>query len=200
MTANKTGLVFFLAALLCAIYVDNFSQRTWKEQSYLYDTYTNHTGDLAYKFRGTEVVIPTLVDYSDSPLRQQALNDLDAEPSLTQQWVKTADEKPVLLKPGFHFGLWSILPAIVAIGLCLLTREPITALLGGTIMGYCRLSLLDFQLSLQPFIARAYRGSSVFNQHVIFRDWTDQFVHIQYILTEVKTVGAIEIDVCPSDR
>ncbi len=154
MTANKTGLVFFLAALLCAIYVDNFSQRTWKEQSYLYDTYTNHTGDLAYKFRGTEVVIPTLVDYSDSPLRQQALNDLDAEPSLTQQWVKTADEKPVLLKPGFHFGLWSILPAIVAIGLCLLTREPITALLGGTIIGAIMLGRYDItDKVLQPSIA-----------------------------------------------
>ena len=40
-------------------------------------------------------------------------------------------------------------------------------------VGYCRHSVLDFQLSLQPFINIACRGVSVFNQHLLFRDWTE---------------------------
>lgn len=34
-----------------------------------------------------------------------------------------------------HWGFWSLLPAAAAIGLCLLTREPLTALFGGVVSG-----------------------------------------------------------------
>ena len=48
-----------------------------------------------------------------------------------------------LLKPGFHFGLWSLLPAFTAIILCLLTKEPITALFGGIVIGAFMLGRFD---------------------------------------------------------
>ena len=154
MTANKAGLVLFLIALFSAIYVDQFTHPTWKEQRYLYDTYTNDSGQAAYKFKDAEVIIPNIIEYQDSPLRQAALDNLTGGPEMTQQWVYNAEQKPILLKPGFHFGLWSILPAVVAIGLCLLTREPITALLGGTVIGAVMLGRYDItDKVLQPSMA-----------------------------------------------
>jgi Na+/H+ antiporter NhaC len=154
MTANKAGLVFFILALISAFYVDSYTQPTWKEQNYLYDTYTNSSGQLAYKFKGTEVTIGNIIDYKESPLRQVALDDLNGDPPLAQQWVLGAGSRPILLKPGFHFGLWSILPAVVAIGLCLLTREPIPALFGGIVIGAVMLGRYDItDKVLQPSLA-----------------------------------------------
>jgi Na+/H+ antiporter NhaC len=154
MTANKAGLMFFLLALLGGFYVDHAVDPIWKEQRYLYDTYLNSSGKLAYIFKGTEVIIDTQIDYANSALRQEALDTLISSPSLEQQWVIQDDGKPILLRPGFHFGLWSILPAVVAIGLCLLTREPITALLGGIVVGAIMLGRYDItDKVLQPSIA-----------------------------------------------
>ncbi|WP_257275547.1 MULTISPECIES: Na+/H+ antiporter NhaC family protein [unclassified Endozoicomonas] len=48
-----------------------------------------------------------------------------------------------LLKPAFHYGFWSLLPGLVTIALCLLTREPLTALLGGIIIGSIMLGRYD---------------------------------------------------------
>ena len=42
-----------------------------------------------------------------------------------------------------HWGLWSLLPAFCAVLLCWLTREPITALLGGIISGALLLGFYD---------------------------------------------------------
>ncbi len=40
-----------------------------------------------------------------------------------------------LLEAKFHFGAWSLLPAVVAIGLCLVTKEALTALFSGVVVG-----------------------------------------------------------------
>lgn len=42
-----------------------------------------------------------------------------------------------------HWGVWSLLPAAAAIGLCLLTREPLTALFGGVVCGALLLRRYD---------------------------------------------------------
>ncbi|WP_422134546.1 Na+/H+ antiporter NhaC family protein [Endozoicomonas sp. ALD040] len=48
-----------------------------------------------------------------------------------------------LLEPTFHYGFWSLLPGLVTIALCLITREPLTALLGGIIVGAIMLGQYD---------------------------------------------------------
>ena len=45
--------------------------------------------------------------------------------------------------PDFHFGIWSLLPALVAIVLCLMTREPLVALFGGIVVGAVMLGRFD---------------------------------------------------------
>jgi Na+/H+ antiporter NhaC len=48
-----------------------------------------------------------------------------------------------LLEAKFHYGWWSLLPALVAIVLCLLTKEPLTALAGGIVVGAFMLGKFD---------------------------------------------------------
>lgn len=152
--ANKTALIFFFITLLSALYVAHFVQPQWQEQVYVYDTYKDQDQQLVYKFKDQEIPIQNPVAYADSPLTQQALDQSQGEPELIQQWVYKDDGQLVLLKPGFHFGLWSMLPAIVAIALSLLTREPITALLGGIVVGAFMLGRYDItDKVLQPSMA-----------------------------------------------
>jgi len=152
--ANKTALVFFFLTLVSALYVAHFVQPQWQEQTYVYDTYENEDNELVYKFKGQEIPIIAPVPYQDSPLIQTALDQSQSEPPLIQQWVYKEDGQLVLLKPGFHFGLWSMLPAIVAIALSLFTREPITALLGGIVVGAFMLGRYDItDKVLQPSMA-----------------------------------------------
>lgn len=42
-----------------------------------------------------------------------------------------------------HWGLWSLLPAAVAIGMCWMTREPLISLFGGIVVGAFLLGLYD---------------------------------------------------------
>lgn len=138
---KRISLIFFLLCLASAFYINLKVAPTWVESQLNYQTYLSETGDLAYRVSGQEVLIPTLVDYAGSPLRQAVL-DKQSQPPMTQQWVDK-DGEVLLLKADFHFGLWSLLPAIVAIALCLLTREPLVALLGGIVIGAVMLGRFD---------------------------------------------------------
>ena len=56
--------------------------------------------------------------------------------SSPSEWVIIEGEaQPVLLKADYHFGIWSLLPAAVAIALCLISREPLLALFSGIVVG-----------------------------------------------------------------
>lgn len=140
-------LVFGIAA---SLYVRVAVDPVWLEQKTTYSTFTNEDGQLAYTYKGAGTVIEGLVPYAESPLRQEALSELQGKPGLERQWVvETAEEEGAtvsrysLLESRFHFGFWSMLPAFVAIALCLVTRESLTALLSGVIVGAFMLGRFD---------------------------------------------------------
>ena len=148
---NSLALVIISLGLFFAIYVNNTVDKTWLEQSYLYDTYQTDSGENAYIYKGKEVIIKDVVPYHQSPLNQENLNlkidskinELSHPPPLTQQWVEKNDQQLTLLKPAFHFGLWSLLPAFITIALCLLTREPLSSLFAGIVVGSIMLGQYD---------------------------------------------------------
>ena len=148
---NGLALVIISLSLFFAIYVSNAVDKTWLEQSYIYNTYQTEAGETAYKYKGKEVIIKDVVPYHQSPLKQESLNlrfnlklsKLNQQPQLTQQWVENADQQLTLLKPAFHFGLWSLLPAFITIALCLLTREPLSSLFSGIVVGALMLGQYD---------------------------------------------------------
>ncbi|MBB1421451.1 sodium:proton antiporter [Pseudoalteromonas sp. SG43-7] len=145
MIINKNALAFgiLLCGLCMALYVNLFTQQTWLEQSYLYDTYSTESGQSAYIYKGKEIVIKNVVPYAESPINQTSLSKSQGTPSLSEQWVKKNDGQLLLLKPAFHYGFWSLLPALITIVLCLLTKEPLTALFSGIVVGAFMLGEYD---------------------------------------------------------
>jgi Na+/H+ antiporter NhaC len=143
---NSIALVAFIFAILSAIYIKQFIAPQWVEQSYVYDVTTNNNAVSSYIYKGQKVIIEQVVDYQSSPLNQSNLSNLSNSansPTLEQQWVRDEKQQLKLLKPAFHFGVWSLLPAFITIALCLLTREPLTALLGGVVVGAIMLGRYD---------------------------------------------------------
>ncbi len=142
--SNKIiALIIIIIGLLAAIYINNQVTKTWLEQSYIYDIYTNDSAKPAYKYKDKEIVIIDIVPYEKSSLNQQSLSNITEPPQLDQQWVEDEAGQLKLLKPAFHFGLWSLLPAFITISLCLVTREPLTSLFGGIVVGALMLGQYD---------------------------------------------------------
>ncbi|MBE1302261.1 MAG: sodium:proton antiporter [Alteromonadaceae bacterium] len=142
---NKLAGVLFLLALVTSIYVGQKVPAQWIEQVQVFELYDTQDGEKAYVFRGNEVVVDEIVAYEESPLRQALLSATGSEPDIKQQWVYR-DNNPediVQLQAAFHYGLWSLLPAFVAIAMCVLTREPIPALLSGVIIAAVMLGRFD---------------------------------------------------------
>ncbi len=146
----KPAFWAIMFSLLCAVYVNYFVPPTWVEQKTSYQVYLNDSDELAYQYRGKERLVKGIVPYEESSLSQESLDSLSGSPALLEQWVsETTKEqgKPVtkysLLVAKSHYGIWSLLPAFVAILLALLTKEPLTALLGGIISGSFMLNRYD---------------------------------------------------------
>ena len=140
---NSIALITFIFAILSAVYIKQFIPPHWVEQSYVYDVSTDAIGVSSYIYKEQRVIIDAVVSYENSPLNQQNLNNISKPPTLKQQWVTDDNQQLKLLKPAFHFGIGSLLPALITIILCLLTREPLTALLGGVVVGAIMLGRYD---------------------------------------------------------
>jgi Na+/H+ antiporter NhaC len=140
---NSIALITFIFAILSAVYIKQFIPPHWIEQSYVYDVSTDAVGVSSYIYKEQRVIIDAVVSYENSPLNQQSLNNISKPPTLKQQWVTDDNQQLKLLKPAFHFGIGSLLPALITIILCLLTREPLTALLGGVVVGAIMLGRYD---------------------------------------------------------
>lgn len=148
---KRISFIFFVICLASALFVNFKVNPTWVESQLQYQTYNNAQDQLAYRSNGQEMIIGNLVAYAESPLRQSVLNNLEQKPALSEQWVfKDTPENVLLLKADFHFGFWSLLPALVAVVLCLMTREPLVALFGGIVVGAVMLGRFD--ITHQVFI------------------------------------------------
>lgn len=136
-----------LLSLAAGLYVFGNVSPTWVSQQLVYDVSANADGTLIYMERGKPTVVPAVVPLSESPLRQDQLEIRGASPEILEQWVyeDTAGGERVYsqLKASFHFGWWSLLPALVAIALCLLTKEALPALLMGVVVGAFMLGRFD---------------------------------------------------------
>jgi Na+/H+ antiporter NhaC len=140
---SKSALFVLIVGLLSALYINFYVEKTWLEQSYNYDVYQTEAGEPAYLFKDKEIIITDVIPYQSSLLNQQALTINNQKPVLEEQWVIDDKQQLKLLKPAFHYGLWSLLPAFITIALCLLTREPLTALFSGITVGALMLGQYD---------------------------------------------------------
>ncbi len=146
----RPAVLVLLAGLGAGLWVSANVDRHWVEQKVTYNVYENEAGRLVYVERGRERRVLDVVPYSESPLRQAALDGLEGEPPLDEQWVVElvpaddgSERRYSRLEPTYHFGPWSLLPAAIAIALCLLTREALTALFAGVVTGAFMLGQFD---------------------------------------------------------
>ena len=148
---SKLLAILILAfGLLASLYVAAKVDVHWIEQKTVYNTYSNNAGELVYTYKGQETLVGEVTPYLKSPLRQEALSSVKGRPELERQWiVETISQNGIeqtqyaLLEAKFHFGFWSLLPAIIAIGLCLVTKEALTALFSGVVVGAFMLGRFD---------------------------------------------------------
>jgi Na+/H+ antiporter NhaC len=143
---NKSPALFppafwaFALSLFASVYVHLFVQATWVEQKTTVQVFVNNQNQHYFLQDEKAVLIPDAVPYEESPLRQHALDQSQEKPALGSQWVfeidaQTGEKHFSTLKASPHFGAWSLLPALVAIGLCFLTREPLSSLFAGMMVG-----------------------------------------------------------------
>ncbi len=148
--ARGFAAAVLVCGIICSLYVFARVDAVWLEQKTTYNVYENDASQLVYMFKGKESLIEDVVPYAESPLRREVLHDLAEKPSIDSQWVVetvqvdgVATQRYSLMETRFHFGLWSLLPALVAIGLCLLTKEPLTALFSAVVVGAFMLGRFD---------------------------------------------------------
>lgn len=137
---NIIGFWIFIGGLIISSLVQLHAPKYWVEQSHSPEVKLLTSGQYSYIKNDQQIIIDNIVSYHDSPLTQ--VNLTSSAPQIESQWVKYGNEIK-LLKPSFHFGIWSLFPAFLTVMLCLLTREPLTALLTGIISGAIILGNFD---------------------------------------------------------
>ena len=148
----KRGAVAAVIGLVCALAITASVTPVWVAQKVTYQTYITIDGQTAYLDEGIERLIGIPVPLSESALRTDALRATELRPEIEQQWVvETVDrdgesgQQISRLQLKYHYGPWSLLPALLAIALSLLTRDPLIGLFTGIVAGASM--LVDFDLA-----------------------------------------------------
>jgi Na+/H+ antiporter NhaC len=149
---SRAAMWVTVAALVAAAMVGLYVTPTWSLQRTALDVHPNDAGDLVYIVREKETTLGEVVEVGDAQLTVEYLATLGPGegPTVSQEIVatqRTVDGEPVTVyervNAAKHWGLWSLLPAAIAIALCLLTKEPLTSLFGGIVVGALMLGQYD---------------------------------------------------------
>jgi Na+/H+ antiporter NhaC len=146
-------LIFFLVAIVCALVVGHYGSPTWTVEKINLDVAEDELGRLYIVRKGSPVYLSDVVPYDQSAIRPEQITQCNAEgrtPEVTQQFVVAeqsvgGEPKAVYfeLLATSHWGWWSLLPALVAVALCWITREPLVSLFGGIVVGAFLLGIYD---------------------------------------------------------
>lgn len=133
----------FAILLMVSFVVGQKVPPTWTADRITIDVQQDKDGSF-YTYEGQRKSLPAEMGaYEASPLSPDRLKTYGhSGPTLQEDYVQSG-ESVLWLRVKRHWGAWSLLPAITAVILCWLTREPITALLGGIIAGAFLLGQYD---------------------------------------------------------
>jgi len=143
---KRPGLWVAVVALALSWTVGRHVPPTWTVERITLDVKTDDTDRLFYMFKGERKYIPAdeLVPREQASLEDvnSAPRDEDGQLLVTEEYafetVEVDGEPKRLvyqLTARCHWRYWSLLPAAVAVALCWITREPVTALFGGIVAG-----------------------------------------------------------------
>ena len=135
----------FLLALVVAFVVGVYVPPTWTVEKVTLDVQEAEGDRLYYIYREKPKYLEGVVPYQDAHLNPEKIHALNAakqSPGVQEEFVYQIEEKDgrsqkvyYQLTAKCHWEFWSLLPALVAVLLCWLTREPVTSLLAGIMAG-----------------------------------------------------------------
>ena len=142
--AFTTFLVYGSLMILSLIVGLNVSPQ-WLISSTVLDVSVDESGDLFYLFKSEKKFFEPISSDESAllALPDDFTGKLDVEEEFVVQEVDQSTPKYLQLRAQKHWGFWSLLPAFCAVLLCWLTKEPITALLGGVLSGALLLGFYD---------------------------------------------------------
>lgn len=137
MVKSPAVWVFVVGLLLCW-WVGRHVEPVWVvEQVYLEPK--QEAGDTYFEYRGARYVERNFAKPEESELWCYRGHRLTEDPKTGFELVvdESGEKGPVYyaITADCHWRYWSLLPAALAVLLCFLTREPVTALVGGVIGG-----------------------------------------------------------------
>ncbi len=143
MKARLRTFLLFAGAMAASWYVGAFVSPTFSVTETTLDAQMAESGQPYYIARGERTYFDA-VPIADSRLTAAAAGG--ELPGITEEYVvdnSGAEPTYQRLDAQLHWGFWSLLPAVVAVMLCWLTREPVTSLLGGIVSGALVLGQYD---------------------------------------------------------
>ena len=139
---KSPALAIFLLAFVAAIFVGKQIPPTWTVEKFALQVQTDDEGQEFVDFLGKAQLLASAIPLDESPLTADKLAALPQRselPEVTEQLIYETNEagqkEYAQLSAHRHWGWWSFLPALTAIALCWITKEPITSLLSGIVVG-----------------------------------------------------------------
>ncbi|MDE2799316.1 MAG: sodium:proton antiporter [Gemmatimonadota bacterium] len=146
MPTGIRNFVIFVVAIIVSWIVGSTVPPTWTVEQITLDVLTDDSGQLYYIYRGKPAYFDA-VPIEQAELNPSRIHGSNETPPIKEEFVsfvENGETKYKQLLAKHHWGYWSLLPAIVAVLLCWITKEPVTALLGGIISGALILTRYDF--------------------------------------------------------
>ena len=150
MSTGIRKFVVFAIALIVSWIVGINVAPTWTVEQVALDARSDSDGRLYYIYRDKPAYFEA-VPMEDARLNPERMKGSREAPVVTREFVSVVRMEEgesrtfyYQLLAKHHWGFWSLLPAVVAVLLCWLTKEPVTSLLGGILSGALVLSRYDF--------------------------------------------------------
>ena len=149
MTAGMQKFAVFAVAMIASWLVGWYVSPTWTVEEISIDAHTDDAGALYYLFEGDPTYFYA-VPVDQSALDPERVRASGEAPPVKEEFVATQEMREGQTQTVYyqriakaHWGFWSLLPPLVAVLLCWMTREPVTSLLGGIASGALILSRYD---------------------------------------------------------
>ena len=149
MTAGIQKFTVFVLALAISWIVGASVPPTWTVNQVTLDVQTDEDGRIYYLAEGERAYFEA-VPIDQAQLDPAVVRGSTDPPPVTEEFVSAVETRDGRTETVYyqlvarsHWGWWSLLPAAVAVILCWLTREPVTALAAGIVSGALLLGRYD---------------------------------------------------------
>ena len=149
MTKGVRTFAVFAVAMLVSGLVGIAVPPTWTVNQVTLDVRTDSDGGLYFLAEGERTYFEA-VPIAEARLGPDRMRESTETPPVTEEFVSVVETRDgraetvyYQLRARAHWGWWSLLPALVAVLLCWLTREPVTSLAAGIVSGALLLGRYD---------------------------------------------------------